>query len=305
MANRHLSRSLAMQSLFEWDFRGLADDSVSDIVKRQAEDFAPGLNDINFAVDLAVKTISKRKQLDDIITKAAPDWPLPQIAIVDRNILRIGLYELLFGDRFQVPARVAINEAIEIAKIFGGENSGRFVNGVLGAVYKELGEPDKHEIPKKQKTDISFEKMPVEHLAGAVVYTKTPAGALKLALVHDVFGYWTLSKGHIEKGETPADTVKREIKEEMSLDIEVVEILDSNEYIASDPEKGKVRKQVNYLLAKSVNLDQLSLGEAKGGLDDVGWFLIQDITDLKIYDDILPIIVAGLKKIKKIENKNE
>ena len=89
--------------------------------------------------------IKKQKDLDRIIEKAAPDWPIEKISMVDRNILRIGLFELLFADRGEVPAKVAINEAIELAKQFGGENSSRFVNGVLGAVYKEIGEPGKEQ----------------------------------------------------------------------------------------------------------------------------------------------------------------
>src|SRR4029077_3102742 len=117
--------------------------------------------------------LKKRKIIDEIIEASAPDWPLDKISIVDRNILRIGLYELLFGDRAQVPPKVAINEAIELAKTFGGENSSKFVNGVLGAVYKEIGEPGKDETSKKDKRDTTPDhKAPIERLGGAVVYTK-------------------------------------------------------------------------------------------------------------------------------------
>ena len=87
------------------------------------------------------------KELNKIIEKAAPQWPIEQIAVVDRNVLRLGLYELLFGNRDEVPPKVAINEAIELAKSFGGESSGKFVNGVLGTVYREIGEPGKDDAP--------------------------------------------------------------------------------------------------------------------------------------------------------------
>ncbi len=97
------------------------------------------------------QVLKKHKVIDEIIEKAAPDWPIDKISIIDRNILRIGLTELLFGDRKEVPPKVAINEAIELAKTFGGENSGKFVNGVLGAVYKEIGEPGKSKSVKKRK----------------------------------------------------------------------------------------------------------------------------------------------------------
>src|SRR3989344_1868508 len=133
MANRHLSRSVALQSLFEWDFNGYDDASLPAIIKRNALEFAPGLEDPSFVVALVEEIAARRDKLDLIIEKAAPDWPIAQIAIVDRNILRLGLSELLFADKKEVPARVAINEAIELAKTFGGENSGKFINGVLGA----------------------------------------------------------------------------------------------------------------------------------------------------------------------------
>jgi len=116
--------------------------------------------------------IEKKSILNEIIEKAAPDWPINKISIVDRNILRIGLYELLFGDRAQVPPKVAINEAIELAKSFGGDNSSKFVNGVLGGVYREIGEPGKNDISKKKKIfETDPAKFPIEKKAGAVVYS--------------------------------------------------------------------------------------------------------------------------------------
>ena len=134
MANRHLSRSIVLQSLFEWDSRGLSDVDVKPVAERNLEEFAPGLGDNNFVFNLLKTVIGKRESLDNIIKKAAPDWPLDKISTIDRNVLRIGLCELLFSDRTEVPAKVAINEAIELAKTFGGENSGKFVNGVLDKI---------------------------------------------------------------------------------------------------------------------------------------------------------------------------
>ncbi|NOY35431.1 MAG: transcription antitermination factor NusB, partial [bacterium] len=136
MANRHLSRSIALQSLFEWDFGGCDDSKIKGILKRNLEEFAPGLDETDFAVKLVEGVIKNRKKIDKIIEKAAPEWPLDQISIVDRNVLRLGLYELLFGSRKEVPFKVAINESIELAKTFGGDSSGKFVNGVLGTVYR-------------------------------------------------------------------------------------------------------------------------------------------------------------------------
>ena len=139
MANRHLSRSIVLQTLFEWDFNIEKNSlNIKEVAKRNLLEFAPGLEDDIFVVSLLEEVIKKHKVVDEIIEKAAPDWPLDKISFIDKNILRIGLTELLFGDRKQVPPKVAINEAIELAKTFGGENSSKFVNGVLGAVYKAV-----------------------------------------------------------------------------------------------------------------------------------------------------------------------
>lgn len=135
MSNRHLARTLAMQSLYQWDFHGKDTERLPDIVDTIFSEFAPDFQDDGF-VDTLIRGILKN--LDDIdayITKYAPDWPLEQITVVDRNILRIGVYELLFDET--IPPKVAINEAIEVGKSFGGESSGKFINGVLGAIYKK------------------------------------------------------------------------------------------------------------------------------------------------------------------------
>ncbi len=145
MANRHLSRSIAMQSLYEWDFKGKDLKQLKEIVKRNIEEFGPGLEENNFVWQIINGVIDNLNKLNKIIEKSAPEWPLDQITVVDRNVLRIGLYELLFGSREEVPPKVAINEAIELAKTFGGDSSGKFINGVLGTVYREIGEPGKNE----------------------------------------------------------------------------------------------------------------------------------------------------------------
>lgn len=139
MASRHLARSIAMQSLYEWDFYG-KQANLAQILERNIAEFGPGLEDGNkeFVRRLALGVVDTMQHLNAIIEKAAPEWPLEQITIVDRNVLRLGLYELIFGNKEEVPPKVAINEAIELAKNFSGESSGKFVNGVLGTVYREL-----------------------------------------------------------------------------------------------------------------------------------------------------------------------
>jgi len=269
---------------------------TEEILERNIVEFAPESKDRPYMKRLLSGVLAKQADLDAVITKAAPEWPIDKISRVDRNILRIGLYELLFADRSEVPAKVAINEAIELGKNFGGESSGRFINGVLGSVYKELGEPGKDETggKKKRHTDrplVPYEKMPVERKGGAVVFARE-GDDVYVALVHDVFGHWTLPKGGIEDVETGEEGVIREIKQELGLDAAVVEKLGENEYVASNPEKGKIRKHVTYYLMEAVFTDiQL---EEKGGLDDARWFKLADILDLNFYHDILPIITKAI-----------
>ncbi|MBI1755443.1 transcription antitermination factor NusB [Candidatus Azambacteria bacterium] len=147
MANRHLSRSIVLQSLYEWDFYGGQKERLKDILDRNIKEFAPGLPDSDFIFNLAELVTSRLSELNAIIEKCAPEWPLAQITVVDRNVLRLGIAELLHGDKKEVPPKVAINEAIELAKSFGGESSGRFINGVLGTLYKEMEQVEhtKHE----------------------------------------------------------------------------------------------------------------------------------------------------------------
>ncbi|MCK4859213.1 MAG: transcription antitermination factor NusB [Candidatus Omnitrophica bacterium] len=150
MSSRHLARSIVMQSLYEWDFRKRSQSGLKKIIERNIEALAPDAEDVDFIYNLAEGILKYQTKIDKIIEKAAPEWPIEQITIVDRNVLRIGLYELLFGDRKEVPPKVAINEAIELAKSYGGESSGKFINGVLGTIYREIGEPGKDD-DKKSK----------------------------------------------------------------------------------------------------------------------------------------------------------
>ncbi len=293
MANRHLSRSIVLQTLFEWDFTGKDNTKLKDIITRNITEFAPGLTDFSFIEGLLESIINKLETLDGIIVKSAPEWPLDRISPIDRNVLRIGLSELLFGEKKEVPSRVAINEAIELAKSFGGENSGKFVNGVLGTVYKEMGEPEGEQTAPKRKgkEPVDLTKLPIEKLGGAVVYAKEN-GKIYLALVHDVFGYWTLTKGGIEENEEERDGTAREVVEEIGINVIIGENVGRNEYIASDPERGKIRKQVSYFIAEAKK-EELTL-KSTGGLDAVRWFEADDIVDLKIYDDIVPIITKSI-----------
>ncbi len=299
MSNRHLSRTIVLQSLFEWDFTGKDASKIDDILEYNLKEFSSGQCDLEFSKKLIDTVVKKIDIIDGIIEKAAPQWPIEKISVVDRNILRLGISELLFFDRKEVPPKVAINESIELAKSFGGDNSSRFVSGVLGTIYKEMGEPGKDDKGKKKKPikDIPFEDMLVEKKCGAVVYAEH-SNDIYVALVHDIFGHWTLSKGGFVEGDDEKDCTVKKIKEEIGLDIAVEEKLGQNEYVAYDPEKGKTRRQVIYYLAKS-EYQSLKLDPESGGLDQAKWFKLSDISDLNFYDDVLPIVTKAIGILNK------
>lgn len=294
MANRHLARSVVLQSLFEWDFNGQKPENIQEVLERNILEFAPGMKETSFTKSLYDLVLKKSVLIDEIIEKAAPDWPMDKIAIVDRNVLRLGLAELLFGNTDEVPPKVAINESIELAKTFGGEKSGKFVNGVLGAVYKEMGEPGKDQVAKKKAVEDDPEKMVKEKKAGGVIITERDGETL-VGLVHDVFGYWTLAKGGVEGEETSEQGAIREIKEKTGLDGEIVKLLGENEYVASHPEKGKILKQVSYYLVRAP-FKEMEL-HSTGGLDNAKWFRLSELENINTYDDILPLLAQSIDYI--------
>jgi len=257
------------------------------------QEFGARESDMPFMKELLKTAVAKQKEIDEVIVHAAPEWPLEKIAAIDRNILRLGLTELLFSDRAQVPAKVAINEAIELAKSFGSASSGRFVNGVLGAVYIELGEPGKDEGAARKQSSEKGTKMPVEELVGAVVYARD-GGEIYLALVHDIFGHWTLSKGKLLPNEALEDGVKRKVKEEIGLQVTLEDQLGENEYIANDNNAsgGKKKRHARYFLVRSPFKDIVLKRE--GGLDDAQWFPLAAVGDLNFYDDILPVVTRAI-----------
>lgn len=134
MSNRHLARSLVLQSLYEWDFHHLQANEALEIIDRNLKEYAPDFDEKLFCLTLTKGVMENKPEIDQAIGKFAPDWPIERITTIDRNVLRLGIYELVYDP--EIPSKVAINEAIELAKTFGGESSGRFVNGVLGAVYR-------------------------------------------------------------------------------------------------------------------------------------------------------------------------
>jgi N utilization substance protein B len=133
--NRHLSRTLCMQSLYEWEFRPGSD--LEEIIQRNVAEFKKDVDE-TYVRKVVLGAIAKLDEINQLITEAAPEWPLDQVARVDKNVLRVALYEMLFDEEEDVPPRVSINEAIEIGKTFGSESSPKFINGVLGAIYRKF-----------------------------------------------------------------------------------------------------------------------------------------------------------------------
>lgn len=131
--NRHYARSIALQSIYEADFR--ASNASKEIYKRHLENIGEDMaaENVEFALKLIEKLQATVGDIDDMIKKSAPDWPLDQIATIDRNILRLSICELLY---FDTPPKVVINEAVELAKTFGSEKTSKFINGVLGTIYR-------------------------------------------------------------------------------------------------------------------------------------------------------------------------
>ncbi|MBI5644583.1 transcription antitermination factor NusB [Candidatus Kaiserbacteria bacterium] len=307
MANRHLARSVVLQVLFERDSSpSMSIDESFGRLADYSKEFGARESDLPFMKTLLQTAVAKQKEIDEVIVRAAPEWPIEKIAAIDRNILRLGLTELLYADRAQVPAKVAINEAIELAKSFGSSSSGRFVNGVLGAVYIELGEPGKNEGGARKGEPQKQGKMPVEELIGAVVYareSRAQSEEVYLALVHDIFGHWTLSKGKLQPGEKHGDGVRRKVKEEIGLDVEVEDQLGENEYIANDSKAtgGKKKRHATYFLARATFAD-LQL-KKEGGLDDAQWFPLASVGDLNFYDDILPVVTRAINILAQKDRK--
>jgi len=150
-SNRHLGRIVALQSLYEYEFREKAGDPKVDIdviIANNIQPYEKALGDTEFVFDLTKSVLGVAKELDTTLQPIAPEWPIDSISAIDRNVLRIGLYELTYR-KDSVPPKVAINEAVELAKAFGADNSSKFVNGVLGTAYKQIyGEPDQKESTK-------------------------------------------------------------------------------------------------------------------------------------------------------------
>lgn len=297
MSNRHLARTIALQSLYQWDFNHQRED-MHTIVAQNLRDFAPSFDDGGFTVTLVTGILSRRGEIDPLIARYAPEWPLDQIPPIDRNILRIGIYELKTSE---VPPKVAINESIELAKTFGGESSSKFVNGVLGNIYKDMetrGErvstPTIRETQAPENPDPASPAQEVS--AGGVVFRKDAQGAFQFALIQDAIYRWTFPKGHVEAGESLEQTACAEVGEEIGIKkVRVICPLGKIHITVNTPGKSPVPKVVHYFLmeAQEDTLHIVPDNEIKGG----DWVPQNEVLLLLGYENAKEIFRHALKQL--------
>ncbi len=308
MSNRHLARTIALQTLFEWDFHHRSK-KLFELLEKNKKQFAPEFDDQDFTERLIKGVTKNLSEIDELIQKFAPEWPIDQITIVDRNILRIGTFELKYD--YSMPPRVAINESIELAKAFGGESSYRFVNGVLGAIYKdaeESGELSKlYEGNPSKTTNDSNEsrEQPKEVSVGGVVFRKE-GKAYHIALIKDAVGKWTFPKGKIGdtiENETIESALVRELKEEIGLTRRrVIEPVGSIDVTVHPPGKQPYPKRIYYYL---VETDQPTLqSENSVTVQDARWFVFDEAERVLDYENSKSILRKAKEKIDNL-SKNE
>lgn len=273
MSNRHLARTLTLQTLFQWDFNGQTE-NVNDILAYNFKEFAIDFDDDGFSKELVGGVVKNKKEIDALITKFAPEWPLDQITTSDRNCLRIGIYELKFDKT--IPPKVAINEAIELAKAYGGDSSGKFINGVLGSIFKEM-----EKAGEKPNMD---EKIKEETSAGGVVYYKN-SNEHKIVLILSAHNKWALPKGHKNENENEKDTALREVTEETGLsNLKVLDYLCESQVKIKQPKTITVLKTIKFYLIESVN-DKIIVPKIDE-LKDVQWFSPSEAYKKTDYDNV-------------------
>ena len=285
MANRHLSRTLVLQTLFQWDFYSKDEKILFEILERNFSEFAPEFDDKDFSRDLLENIIKNIDAINKLIVEFAPEWPLEQITLVDRNVLRIGIFELKFSD--SIPPKVAINESIELAKTFGGDASGKFINGVLGSIYKKMQE-------NGEKQDMEKKMGEPQISAGGIIFYKENDKRY-YALILDAYDKWTFPKGKAEKDEDLRDTAIREIKEEIGIDnITLYDKIGEIEVVVNEPKKKPVPKTIHLFLGETEKQD-LKMADAPE-IKQAVWVEEKDVMNKLSYEQAKEIFQHVLKK---------
>lgn len=289
MASRHLSRIAALQALFAADVR---DDFSLDALKQTWQSNTDSLahedEDHTFTENLLKGVSAKHTEIDGVIAKAAPQWPVAKIAVIDRNVLRLGLFELLYGSTISVPPKVALNEAIELAKMFGGDSSPKFVNGVMGAVYRDMGAPRKDEASKEGGGHKG-------HAAGVVVCAQDGADWY-VALILDPFGKWTLPKSTLGEGELSQDGARRAVYEELGIEnVTLSASVGEHEYIVRTPGEGSSKRTALYFAGRAEKTPLTS--KKKKSIKDVQWFKVSALPEDALYEDLRILIESGIQTV--------
>lgn len=287
MLNRHQSREVVLQTLFNLDFRegGKKDlKNLKNIYQYVLEEFYAEVKEDNYSEKVFFAVLENQEKIDEIIEKAATNWPLKKIDPIDRNILRLGIFEMIFF-KDEVPPRVAMNEAIELAKSFGGKNSFKFISGVLGTIYK-LSELEKND--KKDNIDSTGKKEELKNIPEkkrvGVAFFCEKNNEKYILMVHNIFGFWTLPKG---------DSLE-EIERETGLKIKILTELGKVSIRASDHEKNTpIQKIITYSLSLSECQDLTNIFtktiKNKGWVDAL-WVNFNKIQELKTYSNLKPIL---------------
>jgi len=296
MSNRHLSRTIAMQTLFEWDFNHHSQ-KMAKLIEENIEQYATGLRDVSFIEGLVRGVTKNLKEIDEIIIKYAPEWPINKITIVDRNVLRIAIYEMFFEK--QVPLKVVINESIEIAKTFGAESSGKFVNGVLGSIYNDIEKGKiKLRIDELHKTLSQSKKEYKEISVGGIVYKKDGEN-LKFVLIKDAINKWTFAKGKIGdhiKGEEIGEALARELEEEIGAkNILIKNKVGEIDVVVNKPEVDPYDKKIIYYLVETK--DEKLIPENTITVKDVKWFTEEEVLKELGYKNARDIFKKAVKLI--------
>jgi len=298
MSGRHLGRTVVLQTLFEWDFNQ-KNQPPEKLLEKNLKDFAPNFKEKNFAQSLLRGIIDKINEIDQIIEKYAPEWPIEKITIIDRNILRIGIYELYFSP--EVPPKVAIDESIELAKSFGGDSSYRFINGVLGSIYKDI--TSSVEDVNKRLHDINISSNIKEVSVGAVVYRKE-GDKIFFVLIKDAIDKWTFPKGKIgleNPDETIKEAVEREVEEETNIKkLDIKKYIDYLDVTVNQPKQPPYRKRILYYLAET---DQKDIKyEDSVTVKDAQWFEKDEVEKVLGYKEAKSLFKKTLRIMDKIKN---
>lgn len=307
MSLRHISRTISFQTIYCLEFKDTLNIDIEEAKKEMINilsllDLTKDDIEESYAISLIKNILDRRITIDEIIVRAAPDWPLDKIHSVDRNILRLGICELLFSDKTEVPMKVAINESIEIAKEYGSENSSRFVNGVMGNVYRELLEvgdlQKQEEMQKEIKESPVFE---IKDMLGVLLY-KTHNGQKYLGLIYDIFKHWGSCKSEIDKTKTLEENFVKIINKEFGV-IDISQILNSEtigytDFVTHSKDKNhKVKKNVNYYLVQ-VDDTVIPSDTPKDGIGKVAWIRIDDkLNALRFYPDFKVILNKAIEKV--------